>query len=84
MARSAQNDKNDNPFGKYLSKWQGLQPAAPQKDSHRAICWLAGVGAVLHPVFAYLPTKWPLGAMDGFLVLIVLIVLWHERNGPKG
>jgi hypothetical protein len=77
------NNPDENEFKKWLTKWKSLELVPPRKDGLRAVCWLAGFGALLHPPFAYLPAKWPLFLMDGFLLTIVLLVMWHERNGCK-
>ena len=74
------NKPDDNSFNGWVQKWKDFQPAAPRRDSLKAICWMASAGAFLHPVFAYMPAKWPLLAMDGFLLAVVFLVLWHERN----
>jgi hypothetical protein len=83
MAQTKKSNPDNNPFNECLSKWKDLQPASPQRDGHRAMCWLVGFGLLLHPAFAYLPAKWPLFVMDGFLILVVLIIVWHERNATK-
>jgi hypothetical protein len=83
MEPNKPNRSEENPFNGWLEKWKDLKPAPPRRDSLKAICWLAGFGAFLHPAFAFLPAKWPLLVMDGFLLLVVLIVSRHERNGHK-
>jgi hypothetical protein len=67
----------------FVEKWRDLRPPPIRADGLKAVCWLGGFGALLHPVFAFMPEKWPLFVMDGFLLVIVIVVLWHERNVSK-
>jgi hypothetical protein len=77
------NLRPENPLQKWQDKWAALKPVQPKKEGLKATCWLGALGAMLHPPFAYLPVKWPLFVMDGFLVVVICIVLWHERNARK-
>jgi len=76
-------EPNGKPFQKWLDKWEPLKLVQPRKEGLKAACWLGALGATLHAPFAYLPVKWPLFLMDGFLLVIICIVLWHERNARK-
>jgi hypothetical protein len=84
MDLNKSNNSDNNSFNGWLEKWKSLNPAPPRRDSFKAICWLAALGALLHPVFAFLPGKLLLLVMmDGFLLLNALIIAWHERDARK-
>lgn len=73
----------DNPLSKWEVKWDRLKEVQPRKEGLKAVCWLAALGAALHAPFAYLPVKWPLFLMDAFLMIVIYLVLWHERDATK-
>jgi hypothetical protein len=77
------NLEPENPLARWQTKWDALKLVQPRREGLKATCWLGALGASIHPLFAYLPVKWPLFLMDGFLVVVICLVLWHERNAHK-
>jgi len=82
--KTEQQEHSIKDLGQWLDKWKDIQPAQPQRDGFRTICWLGGLGVLLHPVFSWLSLNlWPLLVMDGFLILLAALIVWHERNATK-